>query len=99
MRSILILSLLSCFFAAYEAKIFSKCELAHVLKAAGMDGYYGYSLEDCEYKLLVHPFCLCPKRSSSLAKQSHPLHLSFTPLLRLSPTPLTALPVSAPSAL
>ncbi|XP_073070328.1 lysozyme C, milk isozyme-like [Manis javanica] len=46
MRSILILSLLSCFFAAYEAKIFSKCELAHVLKAAGMDGYYGYSLED-----------------------------------------------------
>ncbi|XP_055973886.1 lysozyme C, milk isozyme-like [Sorex fumeus] len=44
MRSILVISLLSCFFAAYEAKKFSKCELAKKLKAEGMDGYHGYSL-------------------------------------------------------
>ncbi|XP_011282195.1 lysozyme C, milk isozyme [Felis catus] len=44
MRSILIISLLGCFFAAYEAKIFPKCELARKLKAEGMDGFHGYSL-------------------------------------------------------
>ncbi|OCT66876.1 lysozyme C-1 [Xenopus laevis] len=27
-----------------EAKVFTKCELAKVLKAGGLDGYYGYSL-------------------------------------------------------
>ncbi|XP_072254639.1 lysozyme C, kidney isozyme-like [Pyxicephalus adspersus] len=31
-------------FAASEAKVFTKCELAKVLKSAGLDGYYGYSL-------------------------------------------------------
>ncbi|XP_036154900.1 lysozyme C, milk isozyme-like [Myotis myotis] len=44
MRTILIISLLSCFFAAYNAKVFSKCELARQLKAHGMDGFHGYSL-------------------------------------------------------
>ncbi|XP_014705584.1 lysozyme C, milk isozyme [Equus asinus] len=44
MRSTLIISLLSCFFAVYEAKVFSKCELAHKLKAQEMDGFGGYSL-------------------------------------------------------
>ncbi|XP_016056516.1 PREDICTED: lysozyme C, milk isozyme-like [Miniopterus natalensis] len=44
MRSILIISLLSCFFAAHNAKVFSKCELAHKLKAQGMDGFHGYNL-------------------------------------------------------
>ncbi|XP_054447490.1 lysozyme C, milk isozyme-like [Pteronotus mesoamericanus] len=29
---------------AYNAKIFSKCELARKLKAHGMDGFHGYSL-------------------------------------------------------
>ncbi|VCW99245.1 unnamed protein product [Gulo gulo] len=46
MRSILIITLLSCFCAAYEAKIFSKCELARKLKTKGMDGYHGYGLAD-----------------------------------------------------
>ncbi|XP_045685350.1 lysozyme C, milk isozyme-like [Phyllostomus hastatus] len=44
MRSVLIIFLLSCFFAACNAKIFSKCELARKLKAHGMDGFHGYSL-------------------------------------------------------
>ncbi|KAM5251202.1 LOW QUALITY PROTEIN: lysozyme C, milk isozyme-like [Hipposideros larvatus] len=45
MRSILIIPILSCFFAAYNAKVFSKCELARKLKAHGMDGFYdNYSL-------------------------------------------------------
>ncbi|XP_008138834.2 lysozyme C, milk isozyme [Eptesicus fuscus] len=44
MRAILIISLFSCFFAAYNAKVFSKCELARQLKAHGMDGFHGYSL-------------------------------------------------------
>ncbi|CAK6443510.1 unnamed protein product [Pipistrellus nathusii] len=46
MSAILIISLFSCFFAAYNAKGFSKCQMAHQLKAHGMDGYYGYSLAD-----------------------------------------------------
>ncbi|XP_059260809.1 lysozyme C, milk isozyme isoform X1 [Mustela nigripes] len=46
MKSILIITLLSCFCAVYEAKIFSKCKLAHMLKTKGMDGYHGYSLAD-----------------------------------------------------
>ncbi|XP_067896128.1 lysozyme C-like [Heterodontus francisci] len=29
-----------------SAKIFEKCELAHLLKNAGLDGYQGYSLKD-----------------------------------------------------
>uniref|UniRef100_A0A671EGB6 Uncharacterized protein n=1 Tax=Rhinolophus ferrumequinum TaxID=59479 RepID=A0A671EGB6_RHIFE len=44
MRSILIIPIFSCFFAASNAKIFSKCELARKLKAQGMDGFHGYSL-------------------------------------------------------
>ncbi|XP_027981384.1 lysozyme C, milk isozyme-like [Eumetopias jubatus] len=44
MRSVLIITLLSCFCAAYEAKVFSKCELARKLKTKGMDGYHGHSL-------------------------------------------------------
>ncbi|XP_045866627.1 lysozyme C, milk isozyme-like [Meles meles] len=46
MRSILIIALFSCFCEAYEAKIFSKCELASKLKTKVMDGYHGYSLAD-----------------------------------------------------
>nr|XP_045008158.1 lysozyme C, milk isozyme-like [Jaculus jaculus] len=46
MRFILILSLLSCFLAAYKARVLTTCELAHELKAQGMDGFHGYSLAD-----------------------------------------------------
>lgn len=64
MRSTLIISLLSCFFAVYEAKVFSKCELAHKLKAQEMDGFGGYSLANCEYELLIHPsFLSLPKEA------------------------------------
>ncbi|KAM6474878.1 lysozyme C, milk isozyme-like [Liasis olivaceus] len=38
------LSLLFFFIAANEAKVFTKCELAALLKRHGLDGYYGYSL-------------------------------------------------------
>lgn len=72
MRTILVISLLSCFFAAYNAKVFSKCELARQLKAHGMDGFHGYSLANCEYELLIHPFCLCPKWPSSPTQQTLP---------------------------
>ncbi|XP_038293756.1 lysozyme C, milk isozyme-like isoform X1 [Canis lupus familiaris] len=44
MRSILVITILSYFFVADEAKIFSKCELARKLKSMGMDGFHGYSL-------------------------------------------------------
>ncbi|XP_032068107.1 lysozyme C, milk isozyme-like [Thamnophis elegans] len=40
----LILTLLFLFIAANEAKVYTKCELASILKRNGMDGYYGYSL-------------------------------------------------------
>ncbi|XP_015678698.1 lysozyme C, milk isozyme-like [Protobothrops mucrosquamatus] len=40
----LVLTLLFLFFACSEAKIYTKCELASVLKQNGMDGYFGYSL-------------------------------------------------------
>uniref|UniRef100_A0A8D2JH31 Glycosyl hydrolases family 22 (GH22) domain-containing protein n=1 Tax=Varanus komodoensis TaxID=61221 RepID=A0A8D2JH31_VARKO len=36
--------LLACLVAAVQAKIFGRCELAHVLKNNGMDNYAGYSL-------------------------------------------------------
>uniref|UniRef100_A0A8D2JFU7 Lysozyme n=1 Tax=Sciurus vulgaris TaxID=55149 RepID=A0A8D2JFU7_SCIVU len=43
-RSILIISLFSCFFAAFKARVFTKCELAQKTKAQGMNGFHGYSL-------------------------------------------------------
>ncbi|XP_013921882.1 PREDICTED: lysozyme C, milk isozyme-like [Thamnophis sirtalis] len=36
--------LLACFVATIQTKIYGRCELAHVLKKNGMDGYEGYSL-------------------------------------------------------
>ncbi|XP_070592196.1 lysozyme C, milk isozyme-like [Erythrolamprus reginae] len=38
------LTLLFLFIAANEAKIYTKCELASILKRHGMDGFHGYSL-------------------------------------------------------
>ncbi|KAG8129730.1 hypothetical protein E2320_016450 [Naja naja] len=40
----LVLAVLFLFIAANEAKVYSKCELASILKRNGMDRYYGYSL-------------------------------------------------------
>lgn len=51
----LVLSLLFILVAANEAKEYSKCELASHLKASGMDGYYGFSLGDCEFPFSFSP--------------------------------------------
>ncbi|KAM6474751.1 lysozyme C, milk isozyme-like isoform 4-T4 [Liasis olivaceus] len=40
----LVLTLLFLFLAASEAKVFTRCELASLLKRHGLDGYYGYKL-------------------------------------------------------
>lgn len=48
----LVLALLFLFIAANEAKVYTKCELASILKRNGMDGYYGYKLGNCEFTLL-----------------------------------------------
>ncbi|XP_070597199.1 lysozyme C-1-like [Erythrolamprus reginae] len=42
----LALALLLLFIAANEAKVYSKCELATILKRNGMDGYRGVKLGD-----------------------------------------------------
>lgn len=34
-----------------EAKKFQRCELARTLKKAGLDGYNGYKLGNCEFVL------------------------------------------------
>lgn len=96
MRSILIITLLSCFWAVYEAKVFSKCELARKLKTMGMDGYHGQSLASCECEC---SFCLSPKRPSSPAKQSLPFHFLIYLFVRALFHSLTALLVSASTAL
>uniref|UniRef100_A0A8C6XCQ7 Sperm acrosome membrane-associated protein 3 n=1 Tax=Naja naja TaxID=35670 RepID=A0A8C6XCQ7_NAJNA len=36
--------LLACFVVTIQTKIYRRCELAHVLKNNGMDGYEGYNL-------------------------------------------------------
>uniref|UniRef100_A0ACB8EPF7 Uncharacterized protein n=1 Tax=Sphaerodactylus townsendi TaxID=933632 RepID=A0ACB8EPF7_9SAUR len=41
---LLLLALLTCLTSVVKGKIFGRCELAHKLKAAGLDGYHGYSL-------------------------------------------------------
>ncbi|KAM3844092.1 lysozyme C, milk isozyme-like [Vipera latastei] len=40
----LVLALLFLFIVANEAKVYSKCQLASILKRNGLDGYYGYAL-------------------------------------------------------
>ncbi|XP_070791152.1 lysozyme C, milk isozyme-like [Pituophis catenifer annectens] len=42
----LLLTLLFLLIAANEAKVFTKCELASLLKRQGMEGYHGYKLGD-----------------------------------------------------
>ncbi|KAL8164214.1 UNVERIFIED_CONTAM: hypothetical protein K2H54_047902 [Gekko kuhli] len=44
MTRLLPLALLTCLASAVAGKIFGRCELAQKLKAAGLDGYRGYSL-------------------------------------------------------
>ncbi|XP_060615718.2 lysozyme C-like [Anolis sagrei] len=41
-----LLLLLACFVDTTQAKLFDRCELAHVLKDNGMDGFEGSSLAD-----------------------------------------------------
>ncbi|XP_034289782.1 sperm acrosome membrane-associated protein 3 isoform X1 [Pantherophis guttatus] len=46
MKYLLLLSLLICLLFSVGGKIFGRCELARVLKKAGLEGYRGYSLAD-----------------------------------------------------
>ncbi|XP_043859530.1 sperm acrosome membrane-associated protein 3 [Dromiciops gliroides] len=41
-----IVSLISCFLASSEAKIYSRCEIVHLFQHNGLDGYWGYHLAD-----------------------------------------------------
>lgn len=54
--------------AVNEGKVFTKCELATLLKQHGMDGYMGYSLGSCEFVLL--PF-LCFSLTTESAVQKN----------------------------
>ncbi|XP_007516304.1 alpha-lactalbumin [Erinaceus europaeus] len=56
MKAILLLSVFSYFFAAYEARIWSRCELAHYLKTSGLAAYSGYDL--------AHWICLIQHQSN-----------------------------------
>uniref|UniRef100_A0A670YP25 Sperm acrosome membrane-associated protein 3 n=1 Tax=Pseudonaja textilis TaxID=8673 RepID=A0A670YP25_PSETE len=46
MKYLLLLSLLICLSVSVVGKIFGRCELARVLKKAGLEGYRGYNLAD-----------------------------------------------------
>ncbi|KAM6176154.1 sperm acrosome membrane-associated protein 3 [Erethizon dorsatum] len=46
MTMLVLASLLSCLLTSSEAKVYSRCELARVLRDFGLDGYRGYSLAD-----------------------------------------------------
>lgn len=48
-----------CLTSRVWGKHFERCELAQVLNNAGMDGYRGYSLADCECFFLFCPFPHC----------------------------------------
>ncbi|NXJ35494.1 LYSC1 protein, partial [Ciconia maguari] len=48
----LLLLLLALLTAVTKAKVFSRCELAHLLQEEGLDGYRGYSLANCELQAL-----------------------------------------------
>lgn len=60
--------LLSCLLNSNEAKVYSRCELARVLRDFGLDGYRGYSLADCEntFPLLLTGLWLLPPLPLSL---------------------------------
>ncbi|XP_028568886.1 sperm acrosome membrane-associated protein 3-like [Podarcis muralis] len=45
-KLLLLLPLLMCFTSRVGGKIFRRCELAHLLKVSGLEGYRGYSLAD-----------------------------------------------------
>lgn len=98
MRSILIISIFSCFFAASNAKIFSKCELARKLKAQGMDGFHGYSLANCEYEP-SSSFLSLPKDALFPNPEVSPFLVNDFLSCQGSLTPRPALLVSDASAL
>lgn len=54
-RSSLLLLLLALLTTVTKAKVFSRCELAHVLQEEELDGCGGYSLANCEFQ---SPVCL-----------------------------------------
>jgi hypothetical protein len=68
------ISLLSCLLVPSEAKVYSRCEMARVLKEFGLDGYRGYGLADCKNRTPLS-LSLWPPAPSCL----HSLPLSLIP--------------------
>lgn len=48
MKALLLLPILACVLTVGQGMIYERCELARKLKELGLDGYYGYSLANCE---------------------------------------------------
>ncbi|EFB12848.1 hypothetical protein PANDA_022480, partial [Ailuropoda melanoleuca] len=48
MTGALLVSLVSCLIAVSQASIINRCDLARVLHKEDLDGFEGYSLNDCE---------------------------------------------------
>ena len=60
MTGALLMSLVSCLMAISQASIINRCDLARVLHKEDLDGFEGYSLNDCEccFSHSPHPFLL-----------------------------------------
>ncbi|XP_074873987.1 lysozyme C, milk isozyme-like [Carettochelys insculpta] len=46
MRALVLLPVLACLSAGAQGKVFSRCELAWLLRRGGLDGFMGYSLDN-----------------------------------------------------
>lgn len=89
MKALALLPLFGCLIMANEAKVFSRCELAYKLQEAGMDGYEGYSLANCEFQCSPIPhfftfsLILCPGAQTSSLQIFRTLlslcHFSYSP--------------------
>uniref|UniRef100_A0A7M4E9J9 Sperm acrosome membrane-associated protein 3 n=1 Tax=Crocodylus porosus TaxID=8502 RepID=A0A7M4E9J9_CROPO len=55
MTVLVLLSVLAGLLAGCAGKIFQRCELAQALHEAGMNGFHGYSLPDCECTVVHEP--------------------------------------------
>ncbi|KAM7123871.1 lysozyme-like protein 1 [Ciconia maguari] len=58
----LLLLLLALLTAVTKAKVFSRCELAHLLQEEGLDGYRGYSLANYLLSSNITDDIICAKR-------------------------------------
>lgn len=59
MTGTLLMSLVSCLISISQASLINRCDLARVLRKEDLDGFEGYSLNDCECPPnFPHPFLL-----------------------------------------